>query len=97
MLPHFLDNRLTDGGKVVILTRRPPFTPQKFLVLISVRGLVDLHAIVGLEGLDKWKKSNDLIRDRTRNIPAYNVVLQPTTLPRALYCVYYFMVRNKAI
>jgi hypothetical protein len=24
--PHFLDNRLTDGGEVVSLTRRPPFT-----------------------------------------------------------------------
>jgi hypothetical protein len=28
-LPHYLDNRLTDGGEVVSLTRRPPFTPQK--------------------------------------------------------------------
>jgi hypothetical protein len=28
-LPHFLDNRLTDGGDVVSLTRRPPFTPRK--------------------------------------------------------------------
>jgi hypothetical protein len=27
--PHFLDNRLTDGGKVVSPTRRPPFTPQE--------------------------------------------------------------------
>jgi hypothetical protein len=35
--PHFIDNRLTDGGEVVSLTRRPPFTPEKFLVLISVR------------------------------------------------------------
>jgi hypothetical protein len=26
---HFLDNRLTDGGKVVSLTYRPPFTPRK--------------------------------------------------------------------
>jgi hypothetical protein len=24
-----LDNRLTDGGKVVSLMRRPPFTPQE--------------------------------------------------------------------
>jgi hypothetical protein len=29
MLPHFLDNRLTDGGEVVNLTRRSPFTPQE--------------------------------------------------------------------
>jgi hypothetical protein len=26
--PHFLDNRLTDGGKVVSPMRLPPFTPQ---------------------------------------------------------------------
>jgi hypothetical protein len=25
-LPHFVDNRLTDGGEVVSLTRRPPCT-----------------------------------------------------------------------
>jgi hypothetical protein len=28
-LPHFLDNRLTDGGTVVSLMRRPFFTPMK--------------------------------------------------------------------
>jgi hypothetical protein len=28
--PHFLDNRLTDGGEVVSLTRRPRFTPQEY-------------------------------------------------------------------
>jgi hypothetical protein len=28
-LPHFLDNRLTDGGQVASLTRLPPFTPKK--------------------------------------------------------------------
>jgi hypothetical protein len=28
-LPHFLDNRLTDGGEVS-LTRRPLFTPRNF-------------------------------------------------------------------
>jgi hypothetical protein len=27
-LPHFLDNRLTDGGEFVSLTRRLPFTPK---------------------------------------------------------------------
>jgi hypothetical protein len=27
--PHFLDNQLTDGGEVVSLTLRPPFTPRK--------------------------------------------------------------------
>jgi hypothetical protein len=28
-LPHFLDNQLTDGGDVVSLTLRPPYTPRK--------------------------------------------------------------------
>jgi hypothetical protein len=28
-LPHFLDNRLTDGGEILNLTRRPPFTPTR--------------------------------------------------------------------
>jgi hypothetical protein len=28
-LPHVLDSRLTDGGEVVSLTRRPPFTLRK--------------------------------------------------------------------
>jgi hypothetical protein len=37
-LPHCLDNRLTDGGEVVSLTRRPPLTQGRFLVLISGGG-----------------------------------------------------------
>jgi hypothetical protein len=28
-IPHFLENRLTDGGEVVNPMRRPPFTPQE--------------------------------------------------------------------
>ena len=45
-----------EGGKVVSLTHRPPFTPQEaFLALISVRGWVDPRAIVWPEGLCQWK------------------------------------------
>jgi hypothetical protein len=29
-IPHCLDNRLIDGGKVVSLTHQPHFTPQKY-------------------------------------------------------------------
>jgi hypothetical protein len=54
-LPHVVDNRLIDGGEVVSLTRRPPFTPGIFLVLISVRSWVDPRTIVRLEGLDQLK------------------------------------------
>jgi hypothetical protein len=37
-LPYFLDNRLTDGGEVVILTRQQRLIPGSLLVHISVRG-----------------------------------------------------------
>jgi hypothetical protein len=56
--PHFLDNRLREGGEVVRLTRRPRFTPQKhFLVLISVRSQANSRTIVRLKALDKLKNS----------------------------------------
>jgi hypothetical protein len=54
---HIFRHSLIDGGKVVSPTRRPLFTPGKFLVLISARGLVDPMAIVRLEGLGKLKKN----------------------------------------
>jgi hypothetical protein len=38
--------------------------------------------IVRLEGLDKLKKSNDLIGNRTRDIPGCSIVPQPTMLLR---------------
>jgi hypothetical protein len=34
-LPHFLDNRLIDGGEVVSLKRRPLFTPQENYLINS--------------------------------------------------------------
>jgi hypothetical protein len=40
-----------DGAKVVSLTHRSPLPHEMLLVLISVRGLVDLRALVRSEGL----------------------------------------------
>jgi hypothetical protein len=37
-IPNFLENQLTSGGEVMSLGHRPPFTPKRFLVLMSVRG-----------------------------------------------------------
>jgi hypothetical protein len=53
---NFLDNRLKDGGEVVSLTRRLPFTPQQdLLVFICVRGRVNPRAIMRLDRLSQIK------------------------------------------
>jgi hypothetical protein len=52
-LPHFLDNRLTDGADVVSLTRRPPFIPREdswYTFLLEAP-----MVIVRLEGLGQLK------------------------------------------
>jgi hypothetical protein len=52
--PIFSDILLTDGSKVASPML---FTPRRFLILISVTGLVDPKAIKCLEGLGKVSKS----------------------------------------
>jgi hypothetical protein len=44
---------------------------------------VNPRAIVRLEGLGQFKERNDLVRNRTRQLPACSTVPQPTTLLRA--------------
>jgi hypothetical protein len=60
-IPHCLDNRLIDGGKVVGPKNLPQFTPQK-RYYFNVSGthfclrLSKPQGLVRLEGLGKFKK-----------------------------------------
>jgi hypothetical protein len=50
--------------------------------------------IVRLQGLGKLKKFNDLIGNRTRDLPAYTIIPQTTTLPGEPICPYEKSLRN---
>jgi hypothetical protein len=59
-IPHCLDNRLTDGGKVVSPTHPPHFTPQKhhYFYVSGTHFCYRLNEPLGLvrqEGLGKLK------------------------------------------
>jgi hypothetical protein len=76
---HFLDNRLTDGSVVVSLTRRSLFTrtiPGTHFCQRLSRGAA--RRIRSIE-----KIIRNLVGNRTRDLPACSIVLQPTTLQRA--------------
>jgi hypothetical protein len=79
-LSHFLDNRLTDGGKIVSFTGRSSFNPTgRFMLLIYVRVWVDPRGIVPMEGFVKLKIFDD-IGNRTRDLQARSIVPQRTIL-----------------
>jgi hypothetical protein len=85
-LSHFLDKRFTDGGEVVSLTCRPPFTPRKIPGTHICRlSRPQGHSAAGRIRL--IEKSNDM-ENRTRVLPAYSTVPHPTTLPRAPCALY---------
>jgi hypothetical protein len=64
-IPHFLDNRLTDGREVVSLTRRSHFTAKEdscYSFLLDDESTP--RAILWLRGLGNSKKLNYLIGNR---------------------------------
>jgi hypothetical protein len=77
-IPHFLDNRLTFGGKIVKLKRRPSFTLRNtfwhsfLLETESPQGHGVAGRIIKIE-----KKMNVLIGTRTRGLPAFSIASQP--------------------
>jgi hypothetical protein len=81
--PHLLDNRLTDGGEVVSLTRQTPLYPQEdswYSFLLEAESN-QCHSAAGR--IRSIEKCSDLIENRTRGLPACSIVPQPTTLQRA--------------
>jgi hypothetical protein len=73
-LPHFLDNRLTDGGDAVSLMRRSPFVPRK------IPGTHFYYRLSRPQGhnadgrIRSIEKSNYLIGNRTRDLLACSIV-----------------------
>jgi hypothetical protein len=63
-----------------LLAGHPLASPGIFLVLISVRGLVEPRTIIQAGRIRSIEKSNDLIRNRTCELQACSIVPQPTAL-----------------
>jgi hypothetical protein len=86
--PHFLDDRLTDSGEAVSLTRRQPFIPRKIPDTHFCYRLSRPQGHSAAERIRSIEKSNDLIGNRTRDLLVCGTVPQPTTLPRTHdFCV----------
>jgi hypothetical protein len=58
-LPQFLENRLTDGGEVVSLTRRPLFAPQEDS-WYSFRFICKPGFIVGIVPAKNYRENSDI-------------------------------------
>jgi hypothetical protein len=80
-LQYFPENRSTDGGALVSLTYRPPFTPRNipsndlYWRLCRPQGPSAAGRIVLIE------KRNELIRNRSRDLSACSIVSQRYRVP----------------
>jgi hypothetical protein len=78
-----LDNRLTDGGEVISLTRWPPFAPRKIPGTHFCQRLSRPQGHSATGRIRSIEKSSDLTGIRTHDHSACSIVPQPTMLPRA--------------
>jgi hypothetical protein len=85
-IPYCPDNRLTDGGMVIIPWHRPLSTPHKHLSASDTYFCYKPSNPQGLmlpEGLGKLKILIALIGSRTHDLSACSIVPQQITLPLA--------------
>jgi hypothetical protein len=68
--------------KMSALQAGRPLPRERFLVLISVKRLSRTQGHSTAGRVRSTEKSNDLIGNRTRDIPTCGIVPQPTTLQR---------------
>jgi hypothetical protein len=71
-----------EGGKFVSPTHRPPLPHRKYSWYSF---LLETESTLGTEGIMSMKNSSDTIGNRTRDLPIFSAVPQPTALPRAPY------------
>jgi hypothetical protein len=69
-----------------------PLPPGRFLALFSVKSLSRPLGHIAAGSIGQIEKSNDLIENRTRDLLAFSIVPQPTTLPCATFVIYSFCV-----
>jgi hypothetical protein len=74
-LSHPPDNQLTDGGEGVSLTRRPRPTPSKIAGTHFCYRLSRPQGHRSARGIRPIQKSNDLIGNQTRDLPACSIVI----------------------
>jgi hypothetical protein len=93
-IPHFLDNLLTDGGDVVNLMHRPPFTSRKIPGTHFCQRLSRPQGHTAAGRIRSTERSSDLIGNRNRDLPACSIVPQPSMLPRSAIMTTRFYVTN---
>jgi hypothetical protein len=83
--PHFLENQLTDGGKVVSLMRRSPFALRKNSGTHFCQRLSRHQGPTAAGMIRSASESNNFAGNRTHDLLACSIKAQPTMLPRAPY------------